>query len=188
MAKDGIICQVCGIEAPARYVEFHQNIGALVMRFHRSLKGKVCKSCLHRKYWAMTGTTLGIGWLGMISIVVAPIFIIANTVYYLKSLGMPGVPPGARVPSLDQTAIARLNPLANEIIDRLNRGEEMVEIALDVSPRAKVTPGQVVKFVAALSNPSQMQNQPQRAQGFPVVPLPQPPGETSSTPPTLPNL
>ncbi len=96
MAADGIICQLCGIEAPSRQVQFHQNIGALVMRFHRSTKGKLCKRCVHRKYWKMTGITLGVGWLGTVSIVLAPCLIIANTVQYLKAIGMPGVPNGAR--------------------------------------------------------------------------------------------
>ena len=105
MAAEGIICQVCGIEAPAQFVEFHQNIGTLFMRFHRKIRGRLCKSCVHKKYWKMTGITLGVGWLGMISIVIAPIFIIMNTVRYLAVLGMP---PGARVPVLDEQAIGKI--------------------------------------------------------------------------------
>ena len=88
-------CQVCGADAPVKYVEFHQNIGALVMRFHKSIKGNLCKSCIHSKFWPMTMTTLGIGWLGTISIILAPIFVINNTVRYLGCLTMPSSHPNA---------------------------------------------------------------------------------------------
>jgi hypothetical protein len=33
----GDICQACGCVAPTKYVEFYQNIGALVMRYHKSV-------------------------------------------------------------------------------------------------------------------------------------------------------
>ena len=34
-----MICQACGVEAPTKYVEFYQNIGAIFMRFHKSIQG-----------------------------------------------------------------------------------------------------------------------------------------------------
>jgi hypothetical protein len=185
MAAEGIICQVCGIEAPARQVEFHQNIGALVARFHRKIGGRMCKSCVHKKYWKMTGITLGVGWLGMISIVIAPIFIIMNTVQYLGALGMAPVPPGARVPVLDEQTIRKIRAQHAQLVARLNQQEDLGTVARDIAARTGVTPGQVVKYVAAISAP---QPAPARAQGFPVVPLPQPAvaGNTQVKPPPLP--
>jgi len=44
-----MICQACGVEAPTKQVEFRQNIGALIMRFHRTIKGQLCKSCVHKR-------------------------------------------------------------------------------------------------------------------------------------------
>src|SRR3954462_870809 len=111
----GVICQACGIEAPSKHVEFHQNIGALVMRFHRKVRGKLCKRCIHANFWKMTGITLGIGWLGYISIIIAPIFIINNLYRYLAALGMPAVPAGAQKPVVDNTVIERVYPLLPEI-------------------------------------------------------------------------
>jgi hypothetical protein len=172
MPADGIICQLCGLEAPSRHVEFNQNIGALIVRFPRKLKGKLCKSCLHKKYWSMTGTTLAIGWVGTISLIMAPFMIIGNTIHYLKALGMPPVPQGASVPTLDQAAIARLQPFAGELIQRLNAREDLVAVAKELSPRAQVTAGQVVKYAVALANQAK-QNQPQKTYAFPVVPVPQ---------------
>ena len=180
MASEGIICQVCGIEAPSRHVEFHQNIGALVIRYHRQVKGRLCKSCVHKKCWQMTGTTLAIGWIGTISIVIAPIFIISNTVRYLAALGMPAVPPGAKVPVLDQTAIGKIQPLSSDLVTRLNNREELTVVSRDIAKRAGVTPGQVVKYVVAISQ--QAQAAPPRAQGFPVIPLGQTSAPTGAAP------
>jgi hypothetical protein len=82
-------CQSCGAHAPTKYVEFHQNVGALVMRFHRSVRGQLCKSCIHSNFWKMTGTTMAVGWLGTISLVLTPIFVINNIVRYLGCLSLP---------------------------------------------------------------------------------------------------
>jgi hypothetical protein len=57
MAKPGII----GNEAPVKYVEFYQNIGMLIMRQHRSVKGNLCKRCIHGQFWKLTSVTVAIG-------------------------------------------------------------------------------------------------------------------------------
>jgi hypothetical protein len=171
----GIICQACGVEAPVKYVEFRQNIGALVIRFSKEVKGNLCKKCIHSNFWSMTLINLSIGWLGYISIVLAPIFSIINIVQYLGALGLEKVPPGARVPMLTPDAMQKLNPYSQELIDRLESNEELSDVARDIASRAKVTPGQVVKFVVELAARLRSQGQvpmaaAQRATGgFPVV-------------------
>lgn len=87
-------CQACGIVAPVKYVDFKQNVGMLLMRKHKTVAGNLCKPCCNRYFWSMTGTTLAVGWIGQISIFIAPIFIINNVVRYIGVLGMPG--PGAQ--------------------------------------------------------------------------------------------
>src|SRR5882762_8479068 len=84
----GIICQACGIEAPVKYVEFRQNIGALVVRFSKEVKGNLCKSCIHSHFWSMSLINLSIGWLGYISIILAPVFTIINIVQYRARWGL----------------------------------------------------------------------------------------------------
>ena len=171
----GIICQACGVEAPVKYVEFRQNIGALVMRFSKEVKGNLCKSCIHSHFWSMTLINLSIGWLGTISIVLAPVFSIINIVQYLSALGLEKVPPGARAPVLTPDAIGKLNPFAQELINRLENNEDLGDVARDVATRANVTPGQVVKFVFELAARLRAQGQvpmaprPQSTGGFPVV-------------------
>jgi hypothetical protein len=170
--SDGIICQVCGLEAPVKRTEFHQNIGMLVMRRHASIKGNLCKNCIHSQFWSKTGTTLAVGWLGMISIVIAPIFIIMNIVHYLGAMGLDPVPPGAKRPELDAAAVNKLTPKSQDIVARLNKGEPLVAVARDMGPRAGVTPGQVVLYVRWLA---QQSAQPTKTYGFPIQPVTPPP-------------
>ena len=81
-------CQCCGNYAPTSYVEFYQNIGALVARFSKSVKGELCKGCINTYFFKYTLTTAAIGWFGMISAIVTPCFIVNNTYYYFRSFGM----------------------------------------------------------------------------------------------------
>lgn len=164
-----ILCQACGVEAPTRYVEFHQNIGALLMRFHRSVKGNLCKRCIHREYWKKTGTTASVGWFGTISLIVTPIFVVTNTVYYLKSAAMPKTPADAQVPQLTHEAVTAINPLAGELMSRLNQQEPIDMVAMDIASRTGATPGQVVLFLRAMAQHRQVSQA--RVQGFPVIPV-----------------
>jgi hypothetical protein len=166
----GILCQSCGIEAPTRQVDFHQNIGMLVMRTCRQIKGMLCKRCVHKHFWKMTGTTLVLGPWGTISVIIAPCFIINNIVRYLTVLGMPAVPPDAKIPTLDAKAIAQLQPLTAVLIQRLNNKEPLADVATDIAKQARVTPGQVVKYVIAVSQAKVPPPPPQRTGGFPVLP------------------
>ena len=149
-----MICQGCGVKAPTRHVEFHQNIGALVMRFSRSVRGQLCKSCVNRHFWKMTGTTLVLGWWGMISLVVTPIFLVNNVVRYLRCLGMPPVPPGATAPVLSAEAVAKIQPHVQDLVARLKAGEPLATAAAVVAARTSVTPGQVVLFTRAVAEGS----------------------------------
>ena len=65
-------CQYCGLEAPTKYVEFYQNIGALVMRFPKSVKGNLCKHCINEVFWKFTLIDLVAGWWGVISFFITP--------------------------------------------------------------------------------------------------------------------
>ena len=97
-------CQVCGSYAPTKHVTFHQNIGALVLRFRKKLEGNLCKSCVHKTFWKMTLITLAVGWLGVISLIIAPIFIILNIVQYVACLGMPSAPANVGQPGTPYAA------------------------------------------------------------------------------------
>jgi hypothetical protein len=82
-------CQSCGAIAPTKTVKFHQNIGLLVMRFHRHIEGDLCKSCISKYFWQFNLVNVTLGWWSVISLIVTPIFIINNLVYYIGSLDLP---------------------------------------------------------------------------------------------------
>jgi hypothetical protein len=145
-----MICQTCGVEAPTKYVAFSQNIGAVFMRFHKSIKGRLCKNCVHQHFWSMTGTTLVLGWWGTISFIVTPFFLLNNIGRYALCLGMPPVPAGATVPQLTDDAVERIGPFAQSLFDRLNRGDDFDKVVLAAAGAAGVAPAQVILYVRAV--------------------------------------
>jgi hypothetical protein len=85
-------CQLCGQPAPTKYVEFYRNVGLLVMRFHRSIKGNLCKHCIDRCFWDFTGKTILLGWWGIISFILTPFILLNNLLRFMTTLGMPRPP------------------------------------------------------------------------------------------------
>ena len=155
-----MFCQNCGIEAPTKQVTFHQNIGLLVMRFSRTAEGSFCKSCVHKTFWTYQAVNLFLGPWGVISFVVTPIFLIMNLVQYIGALGMPSVPPGAAEPSLTPDEITRLNPYAEQLIQRVGQNNEPFDaVVQDVSMRTNTTPGQVALYIHLLFEQAKSQQQ-----------------------------
>ncbi len=89
-------CQACGVRAETRYVEFHQNIGVLILRFSKAAKGNLCKSCINRYFWEFTTINMLFGWWGIISFFLNIIFIANNVIRYLSCLSMAPVGHGTR--------------------------------------------------------------------------------------------
>ena len=156
-----MICQACGVEAPTKYVAFHQNIGLLIMRFSKSVEGDLCKSCVHKYFWQLTGTNLVLGWWGVISFVLNCCFILNNVGRYIMCLGMESVPPGATQPELTDEAFQKLKPHTESLIDRMNSGEDFARIVEDTAMRASVSSGQVALYVQAMIAASQNAQQQQ---------------------------
>jgi hypothetical protein len=82
-------CQACGVLAATRQVTLQQNIGALVVRFPRRVQGELCRTCIDGFFWRYTLTTFFLGWWGMISFVMTPIFIISNIVTFISTRSLP---------------------------------------------------------------------------------------------------
>jgi hypothetical protein len=153
-----MICQACGIEAPTKYVAFYQNIGALVVRFSKSMEGNLCRPCISSTFWNFTLVTLFFGPWGMISLIVAPCFVINNVVRFVGALGLEPPAPGAAPPQLTDDVFKKLKGHTSAIFDRLNGGEDLALVAADVGPRAGVTPGQVVRYTVAVIEAAKKQN------------------------------
>lgn len=145
-----MICQVCGVEAPTKQVEFHQNIGALVMRFSRSVKGQLCRRCIDKNFWSMTGTTLVAGWWGVLSFCVTPVFIVNNVVRFIGSRRLAPVPLGARRPTLTDEVARRIEPHTEDAFRRLDSGESLETVTTAVAAASGATPGEVELFLRAV--------------------------------------
>src|SRR5262245_30038571 len=78
-------CQACRGPGPVAHATFRQNVGALFARFEKRIQGNMCRRCLSQKFWSFTLTTAAVGWLGMISLFVAPIYVVMNIVEYAKA-------------------------------------------------------------------------------------------------------
>ncbi|HXZ87996.1 MAG TPA: hypothetical protein VEF07_05460 [Candidatus Binataceae bacterium] len=152
-------CQNCGIEAPTKHVVFFQNIGALVVRFHRKIDAELCKPCINKYFLSYTGITAVLGWWGVISFFATIIFLINNIARYLGTLSLPKPAAGAGRPVLTEAAAAKIRPFVNEIVHRTNNSEPVAQVARDVAARAGVTPAQVVLYLSALAR---MQSEAQR--------------------------
>jgi hypothetical protein len=81
-------CDVCGVYAPVKYVEFYENVGMLVARHQRSVRGNLCKNCINQYFKKFTLTTLFFGWWGIISFFAAAVFLINNVFRYLTTLSL----------------------------------------------------------------------------------------------------
>jgi hypothetical protein len=79
-------CQVCGSVGRTEHVAFYRNLGMIIMRRTYRIEGDMCRSCIHKKYWEFTGLNLLLGWWGMISLIMTPIYFVQNLVAYVGAL------------------------------------------------------------------------------------------------------
>lgn len=88
-------CQGCQTFGPVKQVMFFQHIGAIVLMFNRHIKGQLCRNCVNEQFAKTTLVTSFLGWWGMISFFLTPIFLLHNVVRYLFCLGLKPVDEGA---------------------------------------------------------------------------------------------
>ncbi len=84
-------CESCGRHGPVEGVDYRQNTGMLFARSTRTLAGTLCRRCSTGAFLRMTGHTAVLGWWGMISCLVTPVFILNNLAYFLRSQTLPGL-------------------------------------------------------------------------------------------------
>jgi hypothetical protein len=117
-----MICQCCQTKAPTKYIEFHQNIGVLYVRFYKNIKGNLCKQCINRYFWEFTTINLICGWWGVISFCITPVIIVTNLIYYLLALSL-YLPSTRKTPRVSNGEIPlsgnSATPKASEDFDRI---------------------------------------------------------------------
>ena len=69
-----------------KYVAFYRNVGMLFQRQTFSAKGCLCRSCIHKAFWEYTLKNLLLGWWGIISVVITPVYFVMNLFVYLTAL------------------------------------------------------------------------------------------------------
>ncbi len=77
-------CESCNTATQTRNLTFRQNIGVIICRFHKKASGNMCAACAEHYFWQFTGITLLLGWWGMISFIVTPVFLLANLYNYVQ--------------------------------------------------------------------------------------------------------
>ena len=81
-------CQCCGRNAPTKNVSFMWNVGVIVMRFHKTLAGHLCKRCISKTFWEYSLITFFFGWWGIISFFVSLIALPMNMVAYFGAMDL----------------------------------------------------------------------------------------------------
>src|SRR4029078_13093079 len=87
------LCVMCAERPAVPVARIRENIGKLVARRHVTYAGRFCPSCLHRCYARATARTFFLGWWGLVSLLVTPIFLIANALCYRRALREVGGTP-----------------------------------------------------------------------------------------------
>jgi hypothetical protein len=82
-------CQACHRVAPTKQVTFRQNIGAIILRFPKTIRGSLCKRCIDKYFWEMTTITFFLGWWGVISFFYTLFSIPQNVAQFIGSRSLP---------------------------------------------------------------------------------------------------
>jgi hypothetical protein len=146
-----IVCEKCGLEAETRYVEFYQNVGLLVLRLHKDIKGHLCKHCINKAFWIYTGISLIGGWWGIISLCLNPFILINNIYRYISSLQMEPPHPDATAPILTAEIAERIKAFNIDLVMRVAEKEPLENVARDIAQKAGVTTGQVLLYITHIS-------------------------------------
>lgn len=86
-------CQRCGAVVYTKRVTLFRNIGLIVIGLRNVLTADLCRRCISSEFWSRTLVTFFLGWWGVISFFLTPIFLVANVFAYLGSLSLPLGPP-----------------------------------------------------------------------------------------------
>jgi hypothetical protein len=77
--------QLCKSMRQTARVRYERNIGMLVLRQTRRLEANLCKTCVTSQFWDFQAKNLLLGPWGMISLILTPVYLIANTVAYTSA-------------------------------------------------------------------------------------------------------
>ncbi|MBL8797458.1 MAG: hypothetical protein JNM56_26390 [Planctomycetia bacterium] len=100
------VCQVCLRLAPTAPVIFHQHVGAIILHFHKHIDARLCRECIDQHFRDYTLKTFLLGWWGMPSCFLTPVFLVLNLVRYSNVGNLPPPTDGSpRSPSAPVASI-----------------------------------------------------------------------------------
>jgi len=144
-----MLCESCRRDAALRDAEFFMNIGAIIMRFHWSKKGRMCSPCIHSTFWMYTLGTMLLGWWGIISFLVTPFLLIMNIFTYSIVFFAKPYPVDPPRPFLSKVNDEELERYRDEIFQRILKGESMQQVAEDIGARLGISPEEAKTFYNA---------------------------------------
>jgi hypothetical protein len=79
------VCVRCRERKPTISAGLNRHIGAIILMFHKSLRGQLCKECISQVFWEYMLITVLFGWWGVISVFLTPVVLINNSIVYARS-------------------------------------------------------------------------------------------------------
>jgi hypothetical protein len=79
-------CGVCGADGPTWDVTYRRNIGIIAAHWSETRPMHACKGCIHREYWKRFAILVTVGWTSYYSLVIGPVFLVMNSVNYIKAV------------------------------------------------------------------------------------------------------
>ena len=146
-ANEYQFCDYCYVEAPTRYITFHQSAGAIIIWFHTKLSANLCRSCIKKHFWEFTLISIFGGILSVPSILANIYFIPANIIRYLKSRDLKPASKDAFKLDLSDNILKKIIPYRNEIFDRMEKQEPLWSIAINIADKVGVRPGHIIVYV-----------------------------------------
>jgi hypothetical protein len=142
-----LTCQVCGSDAPTEPVSLNRNIGLLLFRLHESTQGNLCRRCIEEIFQRYTLVNLTLGWWGVVSIFLTPVFLISNWLEYRRGRHLPLIPAGAGRVRLTVEEQERLRSLDTEVRTCFRQGDPPELVAIALSEKAGVTVAQATVYI-----------------------------------------
>jgi len=99
-----VTCGICRRDPPLGQATLSANIGMLLVRQTRRVSGPMCSGCFGAQYARMTLTNAFLGWWGVISLFVTPVWLTKNSLEVFRFYRAAGNSVGA----LDQ--VRTVNP------------------------------------------------------------------------------
>ena len=157
-------CESCGVEAPTAHVSFTKNIGMFVARHEETVAGAFCKTCARRYYKDYQLINFLGGWWGMISAIITPVYILQNLGSWRGIKNMPEVPPGARVPLLNEGLWKHLVQFQPFIEQLFAEGAPPRHVTQRLAAESGVTPATADMFLREINRHINRQRRVQGAQ------------------------